>query len=233
MTSELLIFGAYGALGKGVTASLLNKNYGKIFLFDRHIDRMPAGGGNAVNIEVGDLSKEEEVQKAFANLTPSKEKYFFLFSTIGGFTGGKSIAESSAEEWDKMLAINLKSNFLIAKYFSNLVKNSGGGSVCFTSAITALKPTPNRGAYDSSKSALISMVKTLALEGASFNLSANAVAPYIIDTPANRGWMPDSDFRKWIKPEEIGSLADWMFSNFNIMTGNVIELINRFEKDNK
>lgn len=231
MTRELLIFGAYSALGKGVTSSLLNKNYAKIFLFDRHIAPEPVGGAKVENITLGDLSKEEEVKKAFAHLTPSKEKYFFLFSTIGGFIGGKPIADIAFEEWDKMFDINLKTNFLIAKYFSNLVKNSGGGSVCFTSAITALKQAPNRGAYDSSKSALISMVKTLALEGMGFNLSANAVAPYIIDTPANREWMPDSDFRKWIKPEEIGNLADWIFSNFNIMTGNVVELVNRFEKE--
>ena len=228
MNKELLIFGAYGALGRGAAASLIEEDYSKIFLFDPHINS-PVQRINVRNIKIGDLSVEEEAASAFANILPSKDKHFFLFSTIGGFWGGKSIAETGTADWDKMFEVNLKTNFQIAKQFSSLVNKSAGGSICFTAAISALKPAVRRAAYDASKSALISMVKTLALEGAEYNLSVNAVAPYIIDTPSNRKWMPDSDFESWVKPSEIGKLVGSVFSNFNILTGNVFEISNRFK----
>ncbi len=52
--------------------------------------------------------------------------------------------------------------------------------------------------------------------------------PYIIDTPANRGWMKDADFENWMKPEEIGELVHSLFNNYNFVTGNIIRLKNRF-----
>ncbi len=231
MTNELLIFGAYGALGRGAASILMKKNYTRVFLFDRNIDNDPYAAENTENIAVGNLSNEEDVKKAFQSIEPSKDKKFYLFSTIGGYWGGKAVWETPAEEWDKMFEMNLKSNFLIAKYFSQIVRESAGGSICFTAAITALRPQRERAAYDASKSALISLVKTLALESSDFKLSANAIAPFIIDTPSNRKWMPDSDNKKWSKPEEIGKLVDSIFFNFNTVTGNVFELTKRFETD--
>ncbi len=231
MTSELLIFGAYGALGREATASLIKKAYSGFYLFDKHIQNDFFTGNNIKNIEIGDLTSESEVKNAFDNIGPSTNKKFFLFSTIGGFWGGKDISETPLNEWDKMFDINLKTNYLIAKYFCSIVKQSAGGSICFTAASSALKPQAKRAAYDASKSALISFVKTLALEGADFNLSANALAPYIIDTASNRKWMPDSDFGSWVKPEEIGKLVDSIFCNYNFVSGNVFELAKRFETE--
>ena len=69
-----------------------------------------------------------------------------------------------------------------------------------------------KGAYGASKSALVHLIRTFSLEGKKINLSANAISPYIIDTPANRGWMKDADYNKWIKPEEVGEVAYSLFS---------------------
>ena len=126
-----------------------------------------------------------------------------------------------------MINMNLKTGFLISKYFSQVVKDSMGGSICFTAAFTGLNPEANKSAYGVSKSGLIHLVKTLAIEGEKINLSVNAIAPYIIDTPANRKWMQDSDFSKWIKPEEIGELAHNIFTNFHFISGNTILLNKR------
>ena len=227
MKKEVLIFGAYGALGKGVTAALLKKNYDKVYLFDFNIEEKNPGG-SAVKINISDLSVEQNVAEAFGKIEPSKEKLFFLYSTVGGYAGGKTITETEEEEWNRMMDMNLKSNFFIAKYFSKLVGNSAGGSICFTAAETGVNPEAGKGAYGISKSALIHLVKTLSLEGKSMNLSANAIAPYIIDTPANREWMKGGDYSAWIKPEEIGSLAHSLFVNFNFVSGNIMRLTSRF-----
>ncbi len=229
MKKELLIFGAYGALGYGVSRFLTSKQFEKIYLFGSHMDeKQKITGLNIENIVNNDLAIEENVVSVFKNIRPEKEKVFFLFSTVGGFTGGKTIRETSLDDFTKMLNINLQTNFLLAKHFSSLVKESGGGSICFTAAYTGLHEEAKKGAYGISKSALIHMVKTLAREGAEINLSANAVAPYIIDTPANREWISKGDYSKWIKPEEIGELVWNVFNNFNFISGNIFELKERF-----
>lgn len=226
MKKEILIFGSNGALGKGVTDSFLKKDYNKYYLFDFH-PRIK-NGNNIVQLEVNDLSVEENVKKAFENINPSKETAYFLFSTVGGFAGGKSVWETDYLDWDKMMAINLKTSFLISKYFSILVKNSHSGSICFTAAFTGLSAEPKKAAYGASKSALIHLVETLAEEGKEIRLSANAVAPYIIDTPANRDWMKNSDFESWIIPEEVGEFIHSIFTNYHFITGNIFKLTHRF-----
>lgn len=227
MKREVLVFGANGALGKGVTAAMKKKNYDNIYLFDFNIEEKNAGD-KTVNISIKDLAVEKNVADAFSNVKPSRQKLFFLYSTVGGFAGGKNIMDTEEGEWNRMMDMNLKANFYLAKYFSRLVEKSAGGSICFTAAETGVNAEAQKGPYGISKSALIHLVKTLSLEGKAINLSANAIAPYIIDTPANRDWMKDSDYTEWIKPEEIGSFAHSLFENFNFVSGNILRLTSRF-----
>jgi NAD(P)-dependent dehydrogenase (short-subunit alcohol dehydrogenase family) len=229
MKNELLIFGAYGALGKGVTKVLVEKDYDEIYLFGSHIDEdTKVVRLNVKNITVNDLSIEENVIEAISNIKPAKNKRLFLFSTIGGFTGGKFIWETEVSDLEKMFNINLKTNFLLAKHFAGLVKDSAGGSICFTSAYSGSHADAKKGAYGISKSALNQLVKTLALEGTEINLSVNAIAPFIIDTPDNRRWMKSEDYSEWIKPKEIGELVFSLFNNYNSVSGNILEMKERF-----
>ena len=228
MQKELLIFGSNGALGKGVTKVLSQKDFDKIYLFDSNQKETTTSNKNVVNIEIKDLTKEENVIVAFSQIKPDKDKYYFLFSTIGGFWGGQTVWETKLEDWDRMFSMNVTTNFLLAKHFLWLVKGSAGGSICLTAAYTAENPEIMKSAYGASKAALAHLVKTLSLEGQKIKLSANAISPFIIDTPANRDWMREADFGNWIKPEEIGELAYSLFNNFNFVSGNVINLKSRF-----
>jgi len=229
LKKELLIFGSSGALGEGVTKVFIKKNYDRIYLFDfkhKDIDQT-----NVKQIIVKDLSVEENVKKAFSEITPSEETIFFLFSTIGGFTGGKKIWETETGDFDRMINMNLRTSFLISKYFSKLVKGSHSGSICLTSAYTGLVAESGKAVYGTSKAALIYLIKSLAEEGKEINLSANAIAPFIIDTPANREWMKEDDYEAWIKPAEIGEFVDSIFRSYNLLSGNIYQLKYRFNKD--
>ena len=227
MIKELLIFGADGALGSGVTKVLSSKNYDKIHLFDFKFTK-ETKDEKIKRYIIKDLSLEENVKKAFVNIKADKSSTFFLFSTVGGFAGGNKIWETDITEWDKMMKMNMTSSYLLAKHFANLVKNSNSGSICFTTAYTGLIPEVGKSAYGTSKSALIHFVKTLAEEGKAIKLSANAIAPYIIDTPANRNWMKDADYHSWMKPDEIAELIHSVFECHYFVSGNIITLKHRF-----
>ena len=229
MKKELIIFGSSGALGKGVTEVFLKKKYDKIFLLD--FKHKEISQSNVEQITVADLSEEKNVVRAFNEITPSKNSVFFLFSTIGGYTGGKKIWETEVGYFDRMINMNLKTSFFIAKYFSLLVKNSNSGSICLTSAYTGLFAESGKGVYGASKAALIHLIKTLSEEGKEIKLSANAIAPFIIDTPANREWGKESDYDNWIKPNEIGEFVESIFQNYKIVSGNIYQLKYRFNKD--
>jgi NAD(P)-dependent dehydrogenase (short-subunit alcohol dehydrogenase family) len=111
-----------------------------------------------------------------------------------------------------------------------LVKDSAGGSILFTAAYTGFAPEKCRIPYGVSKSSVIYLAETLALKGVNINLSANAIAPFIIDTLANREWMGNNyDFEQLIKPEEIGEVVHSIFLNFRIISGSVIKLPGRLK----
>ena len=228
MTKELLIFGANGALGSRITQTLSKKDYDRIYLFDFNFKGIDSNNSKVKQIVVKDLTIEENVSDAFNTVAPAKDKVFFLYSTIGGFAGGKTVWETDLEELEKMFNMNLKVNFLLAKYFSVLVSKSASGSICFTSAYTGLKAEANKAAYGLSKASVVHLVKSLSLEGKAINLSVNAIAPYVIDTKANREWMRDFDFDSAMKPGEIGELINSIFNNYHFLTGNILELTNRF-----
>lgn len=230
MRKELLIFGSNGALGSGASNVLLNKDYDKVYLFDFQ-PKDKKSNSETVSIKVDDLSNEENVEKAFSKIKPSKETGFFLFSTVGGFAGGKKIWETALDELSIMMKMNFTISFLIAKHFARIVKESHSGSICFTSAFVGDEAEPGKSAYGASKGALIHLTKTLAKEGNEIRLSANTIAPYIIDTPANREWLKDADFSSWTKPEEIGELVHSIFNNYNYLTGNLFKIKGRFSLD--
>ncbi|MCU7494967.1 MAG: SDR family oxidoreductase [Ignavibacteria bacterium] len=222
MKKELLIFGAGGDLGRQALKCFLEKDYTMIYLFDRTPSKIGFEGPGLRAIETRDLSDEANVEKAFSGIKPEKDKLLFLFSTIGGFDAGTNIWDTPLSQMEAMLKINFMTSFLIARQFSRLVKDSAGGSICFTSSMAASRPEAKRSSYAVSKSALNYLVSLLALEGREIGLSANAVSPFIIDTPGNRTWVKDPGIM--VSPEEIGNLVHTIFLNFRSLSGNVFEM---------
>lgn len=227
MDRKLIIFGASGALGKGVVSTLIKKQFEKILLFDFKFDEKFTDK-RIKTFQTKDLSVENNVLAAIFEIKTSEKTQIHLFSTIGGYYGGTNVWETEEEDFNRMINMNLKANFLIAKHFSALVKKSYSGSMCFTSAFTSLQPEKLKFAYGTSKAALNYLVKTLADEGKSINLAVNAIAPFIIDTPSNREWQKNADYSSWMKPEEIGELVYSLIENHNFISGNIIELKHRF-----
>jgi NAD(P)-dependent dehydrogenase (short-subunit alcohol dehydrogenase family) len=112
-----------------------------------------------------------------------------------------------------MLGLNLRSAYTIFRAVLPGMLKAGKGRIVAVGARAAIEPIANFAAYSVSKAALVALVKTVALEVKDSGITANAVLPSVIDTPANRAAMPAADASKWVTPESIAGLLVWLVSD--------------------
>ncbi len=221
MSNRLLLFGPDGDLGRGIEkVAAEDKRFDEIFLFSRKREQSTIG--NKTIISAGDLSSEDEVARIFGLLTPDKNSRYFMISTIGGFFGGKRVGDTGIDAVRQMFTLNTEINFLLAKHFFRFMEAGNGGSICFISAFTSFYPEAGKAVYGASKSALNYLIEVLALEGKERNITVNAVAPFILDTPENREWM--EDVSKLVASDKAGRFILDIFENYTIVSGNIIKL---------
>lgn len=101
-----------------------------------------------------------------------------------GIAAGKGLEGTTPELWDAVLAVNLRSHFLVARHA--LPRMDDGGALVFVSSLAGTRPGSQIPAYDASKAALPGLCRHVASEGASRGIRANVVAPGLIDTPLGR-----------------------------------------------
>jgi NAD(P)-dependent dehydrogenase (short-subunit alcohol dehydrogenase family) len=135
-----------------------------------------------------------------------------LVHLVGGFSGGSPIAETSDETWDLMMNINVRGAFLAMRAVLKPMMEAKRGRIVAVGSRAGVEALPNFAAYAISKAALVALVKNVAAETKDSGVTANAVLPSTIDTPANRKAMPKADFSKWVSPESIAKLLAWLVS---------------------
>lgn len=178
-----------------------------------------------------DLSNEKDTQDFFEN---SVNEYGPLWASIhiaGGFGMG-SIEDSNLESFSKQFQINTVTCFNSCRTAVHWMRQSPhqGGRIVNVAARPALEPRQGKGmtAYTVSKAGVAALTQSLAAEVAKENIWVNAIAPSIIDTPANRRSMPDADYEDWPKPEEIATQILYLASPENSATrGAVIPVYGR------
>jgi NAD(P)-dependent dehydrogenase (short-subunit alcohol dehydrogenase family) len=126
---------------------------------------------------------------------------------LGGFAGGPLVAETSDEMWSQMQNINLTAAFQVFRETIPHLRKSKSGRLIAIGSLTAAQPHPNLGAYVTFKAALAMLVQTVAAENADAGLTANVILPGTMDTSANRKSMPDADFSKWAKTDDVADLV--------------------------
>ena len=223
MKRIFLLFGSTGYLGKDAVKYFLDKNFDYYYFVSRKQFEIVSSSTNYQKVITGNLTKEENVEFVFSKIPKESSNVYFLFSTIGGYYGGKNIWETELEDWNKMLDMNLISSFLIAKHFVKFIIGTKGGSICFTSAESSFRNERGKLAYGLSKNGINYLVKSLANEGREVGLTANAVAPHIIDTPANREWVTDSN--QLVTTTKICETVYNFFSSYPIASGEIVRLM--------
>jgi NAD(P)-dependent dehydrogenase (short-subunit alcohol dehydrogenase family) len=204
----VLITGAKGGLGTFVTQRFLESG-ATVVGTERSISQKDFAGGNFVAVPA-DLTKAAAVSDVISSAVERYGRLDVLVHLLGAFTGGKSVAETDDTTWQQMQDLNLTSAFYVLRAAIPHLRKSGSGRIVAIGSLAAVEPHPGLGAYVTFKSALVSLVRTVALENKDAGLTANVVLPGTMDTPANRKAMPGVDSSKWVKPGDVADLILWL-----------------------
>jgi len=178
-----------GKLGNGRAAAiLLAKEGARVVAADisqeaaeETVAMIKDKGGDAIAIQ-GDVSKETDAKRMVEMTLDRYGKLDILDNNVGIYLE-RDIIDMSEEEWDRMMAVNLKGIFLVSKYAIQAMMKGGGGTIVNISTIWALQPRPGSAAYNTSKAAVIALTKCMAVEYAPYGIRVNCVVPAVIDTP--------------------------------------------------
>ena len=131
---------------------------------------------------ITDITDASQVKSMVAEVVKAYGRIDILVNNAGLFARGDVITVNE-EQWDKVMAVNLRAAFLCCKYCIPQMIGSGGGVVINISSEAGIAAIKNQVAYNTSKAGLISLTKSLALDFASQNIRANCVCPGTTETP--------------------------------------------------
>jgi NAD(P)-dependent dehydrogenase (short-subunit alcohol dehydrogenase family) len=227
MTTKIaLVTGANGGLGTHVTKALLDAGFTVAGVSPR-IQQSDFADSNFIAVPAS-LNSLDEAKKAVDVVMARSGKIDVLAHLVGGFAGGQSVAETDDATFQRMLDMNLNSAFHILRAVIPLMRKARGGRIIAIGSRAAQEPGPKVGAYSAAKAALVSLIKTVALENKDAGITANVILPGTMDTPANRKDMPGADISQWVQPASVASLVVWLASEAGKdVTGAAIPVLGR------
>lgn len=234
----LLITGAAGGIGRASVALFAEKGW-RVIGVDRNEfgDDFPRNGAFIRS----DISRPEDMEAIFEQAKSFSDTLDALVNNAA-LQVAKPLVETTVEEWDAVMAANLRSVFLGVKLAYPLLKAGNGGAIVNVSSVHAVQTSTNIAAYAASKGGLLALTRAMAIEFAPDNIRVNAILPGAVDTPMlraglGRGHVGGGDVQERLdnlarrtvsgkvgKPEEIAHaiyfLADNEQSSF--MTGQAM-----------
>jgi 3-oxoacyl-[acyl-carrier protein] reductase len=185
-----LVTGATRGLGRAIADKLAAGGASLIITATSNaIESVAAELKEKYNVQVesfyGDISQEETVKALFKLIEEKFEKLDICVNNAGITKDGLSM-RMSAEDFDRVLTVNLRSTFLVSKEASMMMMKARYGKIVNMSSIVGLQGNVGQANYAASKAGIIGLAKSMAVELAKRNVTVNAVAPGFIDTDMTR-----------------------------------------------
>jgi NAD(P)-dependent dehydrogenase (short-subunit alcohol dehydrogenase family) len=180
-----LITGAKGGLGTSVTNAYLQAG-ARVIGISRSIRASDFPHPNFTAMPA-DLAAGDAARKLAAGVVAQFGRIDALVHVAGGFAGGQSVADMDDATLDLMFEVNFRSAFHILRAVIPTMRAQKAGRIIVVASRQGAEPSAMLGAYNASKAAVVSLVKTVALENKDAGITANSVLPGAMATPANQG----------------------------------------------
>ena len=193
--------------------------------------RIVRAGGEADSAAV-DIRKGAGIERAFDDV---RKEYGALDVVVctPSINVRKKILQYSEEEFDRVVALNLRGNFNVLRAAGRIMCAQGKGSIILFSSIRSLVVEPGQGVYAATKAGIVQLVRTAAAEFGPSGVRVNAVAPGVVDTPLTAPIKADPDWYaaysdksalgRWARPEEIAGPTIFLASDAAAyVTGTVL-----------
>lgn len=214
----VMITGATGNLGKATTQAFSSRGARLALIaldasriheaFPEMMENEPKPLGLSV-----DLTSEEQVDTAVHKIIDEFGHIDILINIAGGYKGGIAIHETSSEDLDLLMNLNLRTTFNTSKAVIKHMLDQGSGTIINVAARAGISGVARMGAYSASKSAVMRLTESMAAELKHKGIRVNAILPGTIDTPQNREDMPDADFSRWVEPAAIADVIIFLASD--------------------
>ncbi len=234
-----IITGAASGIGKA-TAELFAAHGATLALADWHgeagavlVDTLQKRGAEAIFVQV-DVSKSADVKRMVRTAVEQYGRVDIVFNNAG-FEGEQApTADTTEENWDQVISINLKGVFLGMKYGIRQMLKNGGGTIVNNASVTGLVGFAGFPAYCAANGGVVQLTKAVALEYAAQNIRVNCVCPGVIMTPTMERFAAEHpEAKEALKemepmgrpgsPEEVAQAVLFLASNAgSFMTGAAI-----------
>ena len=227
-----VITGAGSGMGRASTEVFVREG-AKVFAVDisgRQEDTA-AALGNAVVAHQCDMTDESAVEAMFAAAVAVFGRVDAMLNVAGVASGGM-LADAPLEEYERIMAVNLKGVLLGTKHAIRTMLPTGGGTITNWSSTGGINASPGTSLYSMSKAGVIALTKAAAIEYGTRGIRANTICPGFIETEMSGGPGAGARFPQMIErnalqragqPEEVAEVACFLSSDrASLMTGAVV-----------
>jgi glucose 1-dehydrogenase len=199
----VLVTGAGGGIGRACIHHFSKKGW-RVIGVDRSDfgDDFPQNG----RFIKADISHPDSVEQIFQQARDFHSALDALINNAA-VQVAKPLVETTVEEWDSVMASNLRSVFLFVKLAHPLMKAAGSGAIVNVSSVHAVQTSANIAAYAASKGGLLALTRAMAIEFAPDNIRVNAILPGAVDTPMLRAGLGRGHVGKGNMQERLDNLA--------------------------
>lgn len=210
MNRIVAITGGFGHLGSVVGQAFAEAGW-QVALLDRAVGpRYPQAG--ALSIGGIDLTDSAAARAALEQVNEYFGGLDALINVAGGFHW-ETLADGDVDTWDLMYRVNLRTAVVSSQAALAHLKERGHGRILNIAAAAATRAALGMGAYAAAKAGVMRLTEALAEELKDTRITVNALMPSIIDTPQNRADMPEAEFDRWVKPEQLAATLLFLASD--------------------
>lgn len=199
----VLVTGAGGGIGRATVSVFAACGWRVIGVDRRDLDNPFPGNGVFIQ---ADIIHEENLRAVYEQAKAFSPVLDAIVNNAA-LQVAKPLLQTTAEEWDTVMANNLRSVFLGAKLAFPLLKAEGGGAIVNVSSVHAVATSANIAAYAASKGGLLALTRAMAIEFAPENIRVNAVLPGAVDTPMLRAGFHRGRSAEQSEEEQLNALA--------------------------